>query len=47
MDIVFALIAFFALVASWFVLPAVPRTAKLAAARQTQTPSSEALAPAA
>ena len=45
MDIVFALIAFFALVATWFVLPAAPRTAKLATAQQT--PSSEALAPAA
>ena len=42
MDILFSMIAFFALVVSWFVLPAAPRT--------VQAPSlapSEALAPAA
>jgi hypothetical protein len=44
-DIVFALIAFFALVATWFVLPAAPRTAKLETAQQTT--HAETLAPAA
>jgi hypothetical protein len=44
-DVVFALIAFFALVASWFVLPAAPRTLTLETAQQPQ--QAEALAPAA
>jgi hypothetical protein len=44
-DIVFALIAFFALVATWFVLPATPRTTKLETAQQSA--HAETLAPAA
>jgi hypothetical protein len=45
-DVVFALIAFFALVAAWFVLPAAPR---MHHARKTarQTAPAETLAPAA
>ena len=43
MDIVIAMIAFFALVASWFVLPSSPR----AAGAETKTVTSEALAQAA
>jgi hypothetical protein len=42
MDIVFSMIAFFALVATWFALPATPRTAKAPSLAPT-----EALAPAA
>ena len=44
MDIVFALIAFFALVASWFVLPSAPRA--LVTEKQQPAPV-ETLAPAA
>ena len=43
MDIVVAMIAFFALVASWFVLPSAPP----ALAKATAQAPSEALAPAA
>ena len=43
MDIVIAMIAFFALVASWFVLPASPRVA----GAETKTTAAEALAQAA
>ncbi|HEX3465473.1 MAG TPA: hypothetical protein VHS78_15600 [Candidatus Elarobacter sp.] len=43
MDIVIAMIAFFALVASWFVLPSSPRVA----GARTKTATSEALAQAA
>lgn len=43
MDTVIAMIAFFALVASWFVLPSAPRVI----ARKTKPAASEALARAA
>lgn len=46
MDVVFALIAFFALVASWFVLPAAPRMHVVRKTAQ-QTAPAETLAPAA
>jgi len=42
MDVIFSMIAFFALVTTWFVLPASPRTAKAS----PHVPA-EALAPAA
>jgi hypothetical protein len=45
-DIVVAMVAFFALAASWFVLPSSPRTS--AVASQSQQPvTAETLAPAA
>ena len=43
MDILFSMIAFFALVASWFVLPSAPPASVTA----KKAPSSEVLAPAA
>jgi hypothetical protein len=46
-DVVFALIAFFALVAAWFVLPAAPRTTLRVTAKQQPTAPAESLAPAA
>ncbi|HYW53347.1 MAG TPA: hypothetical protein VE826_05225 [Dongiaceae bacterium] len=44
MDIAFALVSFFALVAAWFVLPAAPRTATETTVQQAPA---ETLAPAA
>jgi hypothetical protein len=43
MDIVVSMIAFFALITTWFVLPASPRTVAVA----THAPPAETLAPAA